>query len=137
MIQIDVIMSPIKTHSEDALNLQINWVNEHFHDVFSFFESCVDQDLVLNFIDKAQDGETDVTVYYSVSLENARTFEQKFQDLSSEFSMRKMWNEIGFETSISMKEIEFDPTGYSRKLGSLVDNELKTIWGIDFPASYA
>jgi hypothetical protein len=137
MIQIDATMSPTKTHLEDVLTLQIDWVNENFHSVFSFFKNCVDQDLVLNFIDKAQDGETDVTVYYSVSLENAQTFEQKFQDLSSEFSMRKMWNELGFETSISMKEIEFDPTGYSEKLGSLVDDEVKTIWGIDFPASYA
>ena len=137
MIQIDVTMSPTKTHSEDVLALQIDWVNKNFHSVFSFFENCVDQDLVLNFIDKTQDGETDVTIYYSVSLENAQAFEQKFQDLSSEFSMRKMWNELGFETSISMTEIEFNPTGYSQKLGSLVDNELKTIWGIDFPSSYA
>jgi hypothetical protein len=137
MIAIDVNMSPTKEHSDDILSLQLSWVNDHFHDIFSFFENCVDQGLVLNFIDKGIDGATDITTYYSISLENAQKFETKFQDLSADFSMRKLWNEAGFDTSISMKEIEFDPKETSQSLGVLVDKEIKTIWGIDFPASYS
>ena len=137
MIQIDVNMSPTKEHSSDILSLQLSWVNDHFHAIFAFFESCIDQGLILNFIDKARDGATDITTYYSISLENAQKFETKFQDLSADFSMRKLWNEAGFDTSISMKEIEFDPKETSQNLGVLVDKEIKTIWGIDFPASYS
>jgi hypothetical protein len=136
MIQIDVTMSPTKTHLENTQDLKLNWVNENFHDVFSFFENCVDQDLVLNVFDEVEDGENEITIYYSVSMENAQAFEQKFQDLSADFSIRKFWNKLGFETSISMKEIEFEPTGYSQKLGSLVDKELKTIWALEFEARY-
>jgi hypothetical protein len=135
MIQIDVAMVSTKEHPDDRMSLQLSWVNDHFHDIFAFFENCVEQGLVINFIDKAIDGATDITTYYSISLENARQFEAKFQDLSADFSMRKLWNEAGFDTSVAMKEIDFNPTGASQNLGSLIDKEVKTIWGIDFPAS--
>jgi hypothetical protein len=138
MIAIDVSMIPTKDHADtDILTLQLHWVDNHFHDVYAFFKNCVDQGAILNFVDKATDGETDITIYYSTSLENAQQFESKFQDLSAEFSMRKFWNEAGFDTSIAMKEIEFDIADISQNLGVLIDEELKTIWGIDFPSSYS
>ena len=140
MIQIDVTMQITKEYTGDILTLQLEHVDANYAKVFSFFEQCVNQELVLNFIDKARDGETDITSYFSLSKENAQIFEQRFQDLSAEFSMRKLWNEKGFETSITIKEVEFnlteDPNNTIQRLGTLIDKDEKTIWGIDFPSSY-
>lgn len=140
MIQIDVTMTATNEQIDNSLEYQADFINSNYNEVFAFFRRCVDQGLVLNFIDNVQDADanTDVTTYYSISMENAQAFEQKFQDLSAEFSLRKMWSEAGFETSISMKEIDFnyveDPTHPEAfKKTVLVDEENSTIWGIQFP----
>jgi hypothetical protein len=85
-----------------------------------------------------QDGYLDITSYYAISMENAQAFEQKFQDLSAEFSMRKFWNQSGFETTISMKEIDFnyveDPTHpEALAKNQIVNTDASEIWGIKFP----
>lgn len=138
MIQIDVTMTAKNEQIENSLVYQADFVNSNFNKVFAFFQDCVDQGFVLNFVDNVQDENTDVTTYYSISMENAQAFEQKFQDLSSEFSIRKMWNSAGLETTVSMKEIDFnnveDPTHPEAfKKTVLVDAENSTIWGIQFP----
>jgi superfamily II helicase len=140
MIAIDVTMTATNEQMDNSLDYHASFINSNYSKVFAFFRRCVDRGLVLNFIDNVQDADanTDVTTYYSITMENAQVFEQKFQDLSSEFSLRKMWNEAGFETSISMKEIDFnyveDPTHPEAfKKTVLVDEENSTIWGIQFP----
>lgn len=136
MIEISVRMFATKKHTEDVATLQLDWVNANFNDVYSFFDDCIDQGLILNFVDKTMDGDTDITAYFSMSEQNARLFETKFQDLSADFSMRKLWNKVGFDTTITLKDTEFasipDPDDIR---GILIDKDLKTIWGIDFPAS--
>lgn len=138
MIVIDVTMTAKNEQIENSLVYQADFVNSNFKKVFAFFQDCVDQSLILNFVDNVQDKNTDVTTYYSISMENAQAFEQRFQDLSSEFSIRKMWNSAGLETTVSMKEIDFnyveDPTHPEAfKKTVLVDAENSTIWGIQFP----
>jgi hypothetical protein len=54
------------------------------------------------------DGETDITEYFSMTEQNAQLFESKFQDLSANFSMRKLWNEVGFDTTITLSETDFE-----------------------------
>jgi hypothetical protein len=138
MIRIAVRMFATKEHSEDVATLQLGWVNTNFNDVYSFFDSCVDQGLILNFVDKTMDGETDITEYFSMTEQNAQLFESKFQDLSANFSMRKLWNEVGFDTTITLSETDFESIPDPDDIrGILIDKELKTIWGIDFPASRA
>ena len=138
MIQIDVTMTATNEQIENSLVYQADFVNSNFNKVFAFFQDCVDQGFVLNFIDNVQDQNIDVTTYYSISMENAQAFEQRFQDLSSEFSIRKMWNSAGLETTFSMKEIDFnyveDPThAEAFKKTALIDAENSTIWGTRFP----
>jgi hypothetical protein len=138
MIQIDVTMVPTIDSVENSLECHSDFINLHYHEIFAFFQSCIDQNLVLNLTDNVQDGYSDITSYYAISMENAQAFEQKFQDLSSEFSMRKFWNQSGFETTISMKEIDFnyveDPTGpEALAKNQIVNEDASEIWGIKFP----
>jgi hypothetical protein len=138
MIAIDVTMSTTNDQIDNSLEYHADFINPNLDKIFAFFRSCVDQELVLNFIDNVQEANTDITTYYSISMENAQAFEQKFQDLSAEFSIRKLWNQAGLETSFSMKEIDFnyveDPTHPEAfKKTVLVDEETSQIWGIQFP----
>jgi hypothetical protein len=138
MIAIEVTMIPTNDQIDNSLEYQADFVNSNCDEIFAFFRSCVDQGLVLNFIDNVQESNTDITTYYSISMENAQAFERKFQDLSAEFSIRKLWNQAGLETSFSMKEIDFnyveDPTHPEAfKKTVLVDEENSTIWGVLFP----
>ena len=138
MIQIDVSMTPTNDQINNSLEYHANFINSNVDKIFAFFRNCVDQDLILNFIDNVQNANTDITTYYSISMENAQEFERRFQDLSSEFSLRQMWNSAELDTTISMKEIDFnyveDPTHpETLKKTVLVDEESSTIWGISFP----
>jgi hypothetical protein len=71
-------------------------------------------------------------------MENAQAFEQKFQDLTADFSMRKFWNQAGFETTTSIKEIDFNSVGYltapdTQVKVQVVNTDHSEIWGISFP----
>jgi hypothetical protein len=138
MIQIEVSMSTTNSELDNSLEYHANFINPNLDKILAFFRNCVDQGLVLNFIDNVQEENTDITTYYSISMESAQEFERKFQDLSAEFSMRKFWREAGLEISFSMKEIDFnyveDPTHPEAfKKTVLVDEENSIIWGIRFP----
>lgn len=138
MIAITVSMIPINDQTNNSLEYHADFVNANVDKIIAFFKNCIDQDLVLNFIDNVQEANTDITTYYSISMENAQEFERKFQDLSAEFSLRKLWNEAGIEVSFSMKEIDFnyveDPThSEALKKDVLLNEENSIIWGIKFP----
>jgi hypothetical protein len=139
MIQIEVSMVPTTAQGENSLDYHAQFVNVHYREIAGFFQSCIDQNLILNLTDNSQvDGQPDITTYYSTTIENAQAFEQKFQDVTAEFSMRKFWNESGFETTITMKEIDFDsvedPADPNAQVKVQVVNEDHSeIWNIPFP----
>lgn len=124
---------------ENSLDYHAQFVNVHYREIAAFFQGCIDQNLILNLSDNSQEaGQPDITTYYSTTIENAQAFEQKFQDLTAEFSMRKFWNQSGFETTMTMKEIDFDsvenPTDPDARIKVPVINDDHTeIWSIPFP----
>ena len=78
MIAIDVTMIPTNDQIDNSLEYQADFINLNFDKVFAFFQNCVNQGLVLNFIDNVQEANTDITTYYSISMESAQEFESKF-----------------------------------------------------------
>jgi hypothetical protein len=50
----------------------------------------------------------DITRYFATTIENAQTFQNAFADMSAEFSMKKMWDEVGFDISFEQHEVDFD-----------------------------
>jgi hypothetical protein len=52
--------------------------------------------------------------------------------------MRKFWNQAGFETTTSIKEIDFNSVGYltapdTQVKVQVVNTDHSEIWGIPFP----
>jgi hypothetical protein len=139
MIQIDVTMVPTIDSVENSLECHAQFIDLQYREIAAFFQDCLDQNLILNLTDNAMAADqSDITTYYSTTMENAQTFEQKFQDLSADFSMRKFWNQSGFETTISIKEIDFDlvedTTGADAHVKvQVVNTDHSEIWGLPFP----
>ena len=138
MIAIDVTMIPTNDQVENSPESMGEFVNLQYREIVAFFQDCIDESLILNLIDNVVGDRESVTTYYSTSIENAQLFEQKFQDLSAEFSIRKFWNQHGFDTTISMKEIDFNyvedlTVPYALVKTPLIDKENSEIWGVPFP----
>jgi hypothetical protein len=139
VIQIDVTMVPTIDSVENSLECHARFIDLQYREIFAFFQDCLDQNLILNLTDYVlEDEQSDITTYYSTTMENAQAFEQKFQDLAADFSMRKFWNQSGFETTTSIKEIDFnlveDPTAPDAQVKvQVVDANHSEIWGIPFP----
>jgi len=139
MIQIAVTMVPTIDSVENSFECHAQFVNLQYREIFAFFQDCLDQNLILNLIDYVlEDVQSDRTTYYSTTMENAQAFEQKFQDLSADFSMRKFWNQAGFETTTSIKEIDFNSVEYltapdTQDKVQVVNTDHSEIWGIPFP----
>jgi hypothetical protein len=142
MIQIDVTMVPTIDSVENSFECHVQFINLRYREIFAFFQDCLDQNLILNLTDYVlendQTDQSDRTTYYSTTMENAQAFEQKFQDLTADFSMRKFWNQAGFETTTSIKEIDFNSVGYltapdTQVKVQVVNTDHSEIWGISFP----
>ena len=110
MITIDVTMTKKDKTPFNSLVDALPLVSQSHKNIFDFFQNCIDQNLVLNasriiFKDIQID---DTTRYYATTIENAQTFQNAFADMSAEFSMKKMWDEIGFDISFEQHEVDFD-----------------------------
>ena len=126
MIAIDVTMTP-KTDREsltieDSFPIAEQW----YFDIHKFFKSCIDQNMILNITD--DNPAQNVTRYFATTIENAQMFQQAFSDMSAEFSMKKMWDQSGFDITFKQQEIEFDT------IDSVVDliGPYGEIWGVEF-----
>ena len=132
-------MVPTIDSVENSFECHAQFVNLQYREIFAFFQDCLDQNLILNLIDYVlEDVQSDRTTYYSTTMENAQAFEQKFQDLAADFSMRKFWNQAGFETTTSIKEIDFNSVEYltapdTQDKVQVVNTDHSEIWGIPFP----
>jgi hypothetical protein len=110
MITIDVTMTKKDKTPFDPLVDALPLVSQSHKNIFDFFQNCIDQNLVLNacriiFKDIQIDN---TTRYFATTIENAQTFQNAFADMSAEFSMKKMWDEIGFDISFEQHEVDFD-----------------------------
>ena len=64
-------------------------------------------------------------------MEKALLFEQKFQNVTAEFSMKKFWNQSDLDTTVVFREIHLDQVTNTLQL---VNQELDTIWGVAIEA---
>jgi hypothetical protein len=110
MIAIDVTMSKKDKTPFDSLVDAKPLVSQSHKNIFDFFQNCIDQNLVLNAsCNISQDTKiNDITRYFATTIENAQTFQNAFADMSAEFSMKKMWDEVGFDISFEQHEVDFD-----------------------------
>lgn len=83
----------------------------YYHEIRNFMQECIDQNLILD----ACIGDVSVTTarcdkgrYFSTTPEKAQQFVDKFCDMSAEFSMKKMWDQYGYDIVIEQSEIDFD-----------------------------
>ena len=110
MIAIDVTMSKKDKTPFDSLVDAKPLVSQSHKNIFDFFQNCIDQNLVLNAsCNISQDTQiNDITRYFATTIENAQAFQNAFADMSAEFSMKKMWDEVGFDISFEQHEVDFD-----------------------------
>jgi hypothetical protein len=110
MIAIDVTMSKKDKTPFNSLVDASPLISQSHKNIFDFFQNCIDQNLVLNAsCNISQDTQiNDITRYFATTIENAQTFQNAFADMSAEFSMKKMWDEVGFDISFEQHEVDFD-----------------------------
>jgi hypothetical protein len=110
MIAIDVIMTTKDKTQFNVLEDAFPIVTQSRENIYNFFENCIDQNLVLNATyDIANETLTEnKTRYFSTTVENAQAFQNAFTDMSADFSLKKMWDEHGFDISVEQHEVDFD-----------------------------
>jgi hypothetical protein len=133
MIAIDVKMFAIDNDTSLTENNKILFTNNEYEKIMNFFQECVDQSIVLNFFIYEESVDYDLTTYFASSVEKAQMFEQKFQDLTAEFSMKKFWNEFVLDITISQREVDFDEGALANSGAELVNKEHSRIWGYSYP----
>jgi hypothetical protein len=128
MIEISIKTVPVTDSASTQLTYLGQCILQEEEQVFNFCEECVNQNLVLNIIAEGENPEFD-TLLFSPTMENAQEFARRYSDLSTEFSLKKFWNNWGIDSSVvSMREIDnFDSTDYNSK--ELVNRNPKTIFG--------
>jgi hypothetical protein len=109
MIAIDVTMV---TKNQEIFNVEeaMFVVTQSYENIHNFFKNCIDQNIILNAtVNVLADNDfTNITRYFATTVENAQAFQTAFADMSAEFSMKKMWDENGFDISFEQYEINFD-----------------------------
>jgi len=128
-------MVPINADDVLSDEHQFTVMNANYAEVSDFLQSCVDQNFIVNLVNNIIDEQNNATItsYYSTTLENATLFEQKFQDLSAEFSMRKLWNSHEYETNVNIIDIN-DTQFQTAETTAVVDLDQRELWGIYFPS---
>jgi hypothetical protein len=132
---IAISITSIENFSELSLNdegqLEIAHVTKNYDKIASFFRECIDQNLILNCWQHA-DNTQGTSIYYSTDWDTAKLFEQKCQDTLSEFSLKKFWKEIDIDISISMEEIDFSTTDLMVENLDLLNESDRMIWNLYF-----
>ena len=135
MIAIDIVMTPAVNNNHVSI---ANWtacINSDHPVIFDFFQSCVDQNLILNKFYMEGDGLNDTTTYYSASTENARLFQKQFENQQLAFSvhqmsMKQFWYQFQFDIEIFQRSVDIDTMSNSFEL---VNKDTREIWTTKFP----
>lgn len=128
MIAIDVTMFPIGVDASVRQEYTMPLVNKEYISISTFFQSCIDQSIIINLSQHEEFDNYDVTTYFSPDMEKAQLFQQKFQDLTAEFSMKKLWNQVGLDTSIAFRNVDFDALDLTFEL---INQNFSQIWGLE------
>jgi hypothetical protein len=130
MFEFRVELTPRTTEVSTGINYTKEFLNESYTQLYDFFKDCIDRNLVINAVDLDADSSVDWTNYYSTTLENAQAFQQVFEDMNADFSLKKFWDRCGFDMSTSITEIDFDNVDH---VFSLIDEDTGEIWSVAFP----
>jgi hypothetical protein len=108
MIAIDVTMTA-GNNEEFIFENTIPIVSQSRDKVYDFFKNCIDKNLVINaIVGTVDDLSKNKTRYFSTTIENAQAFQSAFEDMSAEFSIKKMWSQHGYTIEFEQHEINFD-----------------------------
>jgi hypothetical protein len=111
MYEITVVMTPkTETAESHIASRGKDHVRAHFDEVINWWNGCIEENLILNLCVMSVDEWPDISIYYSISAEAAQTFADRFQNLEADFSMRKLWNLVHFDTEISINTCDFEDT---------------------------
>lgn len=135
MTAIDIVMTPTANNNHVSIASWIACINVDHPVIFDFFQSCVHQNLILNKFCIDADGVNDTTTYYSDSIENAKLFQEQFENQQLNFSINPMsikqfWNQFQFDIDIFQRSVDFDTVS---NLFELVDKSTGEIWNTKFP----
>jgi hypothetical protein len=129
MIAINVVMTSPNLVYEDNLDSKLN---QHYVDIYTKFKDWVDRNIILNVCDDQTYADVQTTTYFAMSEENARIFQQEFSDYSSDFCVKKFWEDNGIEVSVSYVECtNFD----NADAPFTVVGAPYVIWGYNFPVT--
>ena len=126
MIAIDVMLTTEK-YQNITFSDVLNYITEPSK-VHNFFQDCIDKNVMLNAFEIIDTPNVIITTrYFATTVENAEIFQNAFADMSTEFSMKKMWNEQGFDISFEQHEIDFDQ---SYSVFDLITShgEVRSLW---------
>ena len=111
MYEITVVMTAQPEAAESHIASKgMDHVRTQFDEVCNWWNGCIEENLILNLCVMNVEDWPDISIYYSISAEAAQAFADRFQDLEADFSMRKFWNLIHFDTEISINQCDFEDT---------------------------
>ena len=112
-------------------------INNNYLTLIEFFNSCVNDSLVLNTVSPFPTdyipGEPYVTRYYAINTIKATEFQERFVSITAPFSMKQFWEANGFEiSSATQTQIVFEDEP-AEQLTDLVDVNDNLLWGVLMP----
>ena len=107
-------------------------INNNYLTLIEFFNSCVNDSLVLNTVSPFPTdyipGEPYVTRYYAINTDKATAFQERFVSVTAPFSMKQFWMANGFDIqSITQTQIVFEDEP-ADQLTDLVDRNSNLMW---------
>ena len=135
MIAIEIRMAPTVGNNHVSIADWIACINSEYNLIFDFFDSCINQNLIMTAIHVDTDGVADLTKYYAIDYEKANCFKQAFENNLLNFSvgqlsMKQFWNKFEFGIDFEFKEIDFIN---NIDLLDLVNYDTGEIWNTKFP----
>ena len=135
MTAIDIVMTPTASNNYVSIEGWIACMHSDHLVIFDFFQNCIDQNLIINKINIDVDGISDTTIYYSSGIENAKLFQEQFENQQLNFSikpmsMKQFWNQFQFDIDIFQRSIDFNTVS---NLFELVNKDTGEIWNTKFP----
>ena len=94
----------------EMLEVGQNLLSQHSKQIYDLLKNCIDQQFILNtvWMGVANDSSKQVARYFATTPENAQAFLNVFLDMSADFSIKKMWSQIGVHIVANQYEIDFD-----------------------------
>ncbi len=133
MIAIDLTSTCKEGGPNKSVWDDIPMIQESHQDIYNFFKNCIDQNFIMNIVicdtNPPKDAVSLTSRYFAISIENAEAFRSALLDTSKSFSMFQLWEKNGWDTAISLQEVDFDTAADDavELLGTFGE-----IWGIEY-----